>query len=244
MPAKDFKIRVKKGGYPVVLPIDGYAIDATVSRFTVAEFAAFARGFQRVTDPHSVRLVSMRMPGEEQDTKLAAGSEDRREFVITDEEIRRRRLVEMTAEQREEYERLHDEEEQFAGRFISEQLAAHLVLAPGQITEGDGEDEREITSGADFVRIYGGRRDVLQAALMAIRVQNTLPESLKNDSSSQRDSPRSLDARELDTTDTVGDGTRPEDPAQSVVPEPSATSGTVMASSEGMSSGLMVAAIE
>lgn len=275
---KIFKLTVQKGGFPVVLNIEGVGIDATVTRLDLDQAAAFARGYARIRDPHSVRLVSMRMPGDEQERRVIpdANSEDaqkqlaairavratiadagaatqllddviaaltaavprlpqKEEFVIDDAEIRRRRLVEMTDEQRARYEALVAEEDAFADAFVRDQLSAHLTIAAGQIGEGPEGEAVDVTSGADFVRIFGARREVLLHALSTLHDENTLPAPLKNALRSLRDSQRSSGARERKAM-TTADGERPEGPATNVESTPSATTGTATASSEATSS--------
>ena len=280
MAAKDFKIRTRRGTFPVTLAIDGYAIEATVTRLTIDEYGAFMRGFSRTQDQHADRLVSMRVPGEEQERRelaaeapapdadalgayaeaVALYKDDRlttllaayqvlvaawprpEAFVIGDAEIRRRRLVEMTAAERAAYERQRDDDETFSAAFIAEMLTKHLRILPGQIVEEDPEtgEDHEITSGADFVRLYGARREVLGQALALLYRENTLSEAAKNGSSSPRASQTSSHAREPITTPERGPS--PEAPAPNAGSEPSVTNATATASNAATSSGSMAAA--
>lgn len=220
------KLRVVGGYFPAIVPIDGYAIDLRITRMTLDEFGAFTEGFQQTQDPHSSRLVSMRMPGEEQATD-ATGA-----FVISDAEIRRRRLVDMTPEQRADYQRQHDEEEAFARAFITDAISRYVTVVPGQIEEVDEAGAaHDVTQGADLVRLYGARMDVLFGVFTAIASENTLSVPQKNDSSSRVASTPSSDAREPNP------GT-----AASAADAPSATSGAVTAPTAGSLSGEMTTA--
>ena len=146
----------------VTLTIDGQPIEATVTRLSLEQSAAFHRDFQRTQSPRAELLLLKRQPGEGWD--------------IPDAEIRRRRLLEMTDEQRDEYERVAKEDEAFALQFLTDSLTRYLTLAPGQVqTVDDAGQEQDVTAGADFVRTFGGRSDVLFAALRAVTMQRETP---------------------------------------------------------------------
>jgi hypothetical protein len=231
------KLKIKSKVYPIELQIDGASIDATVTRFTLAQFSEFKRGWNRLNEPHSERLISVRMPGEEQE-RLPKEDGTPGEFAISAEEIRRRRLVEMTDEQRAEYNRLHDEEEAFAAQLMEEMLSRHLRIKPGQIEVEDPDGvlpSAEVRTGEEFVRMFGGRDEVLGAAFRAIYIQNILPESVKNSLSSQSASQPGSSGSEQ--TDPKVSGLRPDARAESASSEGSATSEAATASSEKTSCG-------
>lgn len=212
------KLTLVAGVYPTALSIDGVSIDATVTRFTLEQFSEFKRGWNRMHEPHSARLVALRMPGEEREMVGTGQTESdgspRMRFVIDEAEIVRRRLVEMTPEQRAEYDRLHDEEEAFAAQFIQNMLAKHLRITAGQIDVKDADGTHEVTTGEEFARLFGGRDDVLAQAMRAIYAENMLPERLKNALSSQRASQSGSTAS--DPTDPTAPGPRLDSPAESV----------------------------
>lgn len=226
------KLRVTAGYYPATVPIDGYAINVRITRLTLDQWSAFSAGFQRIVDPHSARLVTMRMPGPEQETHGEA-------FVVSAAEIRRRRLVEMTDDQRAAYERLMDEEEIFARSFLAESISRYVTVVPGQIEEVDDATQttRAITAGADIVRLYGARRSVLSALMDAILEQNTLSPAAKNGSPLGSGSQTSSAGLE----DQAAPGVRPGAPALSVSDGRSVTSGVATASIEEHPSGLAIA---
>ena len=153
------KIRVQKGGIPVTLTIDGQAIEATITRFNTPGWAEFMRSFRRTQEPLSERQLQIRKPDED--------------WSVPDAEIRRRRLRDMDDTQRAEYERLAREDEAFALTFLVDTLSAHVTLKPGQvqIVDEDTEEVVDVTTGAEFVRAFGGRQDVLIEALRAIAAQ-------------------------------------------------------------------------
>lgn len=148
---------VVKARIPVTLHIDGAPVEATVARLTAEQWGAFTRGFRRTQMPQADFLLLKREPGEG--------------WGIPDVEIRRRRRAAMSDEQRAEFEKLEREDEAFATTFLIDTIAAHLRLAPGQVEIADGDQVIDVVSGADFVRAFGSRQDVLLAALGAIARQ-------------------------------------------------------------------------
>jgi len=260
------KLKVTSGYHPATVPIDGYAIDLLITRMTLDDFAAFIAGLRHVFDAHSDRLVSMRLPGEEQERRPAALTDEqqlvefseavdlykddrlhsllgaykasiveRSDFVIPDTEIRRRRLVEMTAPQRGEYERLHDEEEDVRRTFLGNSISRYVRVVPGQIevTDHATGQTHDATEGSELVTLWGARRDVLMATLRAIRDKNMFRPALKNDSPSPSDSLPSSNGPE----GPEASGVRPAPPATSADGAPSVTSGAAMASSVSTTCG-------
>jgi hypothetical protein len=86
------------------------------------------------------------------------------------------RKPEMSDAERAAYEAAVVEDEKAAAAFLVDTLSQHLTIAPGQLAEQDPGTgaEREITAGADFARIYGGRLDVMMAAFRAIAAQREM----------------------------------------------------------------------
>lgn len=150
-----YKIRVTRS-IPVTLQIDGQPIEGTISRFTHEQFSEFMLGFRKTQLPEADFLLLRREP-----------SEDR----LSDEDVRRRRRAEMTVERRAELERIERQDAAFVAAFVADTISTHLKLAPGQIEIIDGEQIVDVVTGADFVRAFAGRQDVLLAALTAIARQ-------------------------------------------------------------------------
>lgn len=157
------KIRLQKGVIPVVLTIDGHSIDATVTRFDGPQAAAFSQAFRRTQQNRGDMMLLRRKLGED--------------WSIPDDEIRRRRLLNMTADERAEYERVVQEDEAAALEFLVQTITAHLRLEPGQVQTVDEatNDERDVLTGEDFVAAFGNRRDVLMGAFAAIVAQRARP---------------------------------------------------------------------
>ncbi len=125
-------------------------------------------------------------------------------FVIPLEEIRRRRLAEMTPAERQAYEAVDAAEDIFADKFLEESIAKYVTVPEGELQETDVETGAvtTITSGADLVRIFA-RIDqaVLVGIVNAIRIENSFPESQKKAWRSLFDSFASSNAP---ATDPVG----------------------------------------
>lgn len=216
------------------IDIDGVAVTVQIRRMTPAEWGAFSKQLYRVDDPETVRLVTMRKPGEEQEKQLvprqlttwerlllasvasfkarfvqestllapdlveaAKGLLDAAElcalskhqaerWMIPDEEIRRRRLAEMTPEERAAFNELDAREDREAQAFLEE--AFGYVTFPGRqmVVEGDEDGpELVIADGATFLQYFGARRDLVRQITALVHNCNTLSQSEKNASRSQ-----------------------------------------------------------
>lgn len=115
--------------------------------------------------------------------KLVADLTPGSSFVVSDEEIRRRRLVEMTDDQRASYERLRMEDVQAYASFLDEAIGQYIRIPQGEVAWVDVDTglEKDVISGRDFARCYGARADVLQQVAIAIRHVNQLSDLEKND---------------------------------------------------------------
>jgi hypothetical protein len=100
--------------------------------------------------------------------------------VVDDETVRRRRLVEMTEDERAEYDSMDEEESRFADKFLSDAIRNYVTVEADQLFE-DGPDgeQRQITAGADLLRVFGGRADVLSQLLRAVHYENCLSAAAK-----------------------------------------------------------------
>jgi hypothetical protein len=208
------------------LPGDEQAMRPVVRPRTEAETAAadvLARVRARLSDDEYVALADV-LPAEP--TKDV--------FVIPDEEIRARRLAEMSSEARAAYDRAHDEEEQFAKNFIAGAVRNYVMVEDGEIEITEDGRVRSLTTGTDLVRFFGARAEVMNAAVHAIWIENTASDALKNVW-------RSLSgfADSSAGHDRAAAGQTPAPTAASADPGPSATTAAVMASIEVSPSGAM-----
>jgi hypothetical protein len=150
---------------------------------------------------------------------------DGEEFVVTDTEIRRRRLAEMTADERDTWNRQVAEDDAFAFEFL-QRAVKHVRVEPGQvfIEEEDGT-KREVTDGAELVELFGSDPQVRRQVVWAVWFENNATDELKNALRSQLDSGGSSNER-----DQAAVGLRPEAPAANVKSEVFAGSEAAMAS--------------
>jgi hypothetical protein len=203
--------------FPLTLPIDGTPVALRIARLTAREFFAFAKDYDRATDPVSERKLLLRTAEEltkqpvprERTAAEAAAAEalealreglqglesgaaltgllapleallppepTSEEFVVSDAEVRKRRLEEMGPDQKAAWEQQDADDERFAASFIVETITRWVQAEAGEI-DVDGEP---LTAGADLVRVFGGQADVLKAMVRAVRDENLLPTPLKN----------------------------------------------------------------
>lgn len=243
--------------YEQNIPIDdgvegtGALLPVRIKRFTVAEMQAFQRGFSRLSDPPSKRAIFRKPDGDEQEkttqtvvTKKAAPdgtvTETAREvleYQIPDSEITRRRLQEMTPDQRAAYEQAEREDEAFVLAFASESIAAYTWVPTHVTLEVEQDDGTTTTSktGADLVTVFGGNLAMLIRLTAAIHAENALSAELKkvlrSPSASTPSSPAPIE---------IADGGAPAATVTRVEPEDSAASEGVMALHGSMPSGSTV----
>jgi len=180
------KLRISAAPHVIhTVIIDGHAIEVRCARVHGEPLSELMHGFRRMYSRPSAALRSYRIAPEERETTPDGA------FVISDEEIQRRRLAELTPEQRAEYERYREDEEQHARAFVTKMIEQHVSVLPGQIEIEDlatGES-RDVTTGAELVDLYGARPDVMTALLGAIMLAQTpqvipaAPESAASDPS-------------------------------------------------------------
>lgn len=150
------------------------------------------------------------------------------QFLVPDEEIRRRRLVEMTDGERTRYDRLRAEDAEAYGRFLSEALGQFVRVAPGQLAfEEDGE-VRDVLDGEQLAKCYGARTNILQQIALAIRAINEMTEAQKNDWRSRSDSSTSSTGRDRTATNLPITGTSSAPTAGRVDRSDSAMTGDAM----------------
>lgn len=208
------------------VPIDGFAIEIRIKRLERQEQTALETGFHRAQAHEWLRRISTRLPGDEQEQRDGA-------FVIPDATIHERRLAEMTEPERARFERWRDDTNAETNAFITDTISRYVRVAPGQIEIEEAGEAREITEGADLVRFYGSRLDVLLPVIEAVLVENSLSPSLKNayrSGTGSRSSSAAPDSQEAS-------GARPEPPVTNADAAPSATSGAATASIEDSPSG-------
>lgn len=181
--------------YPTTILIDdpetgaAVTVRVRVTRMSLDQSSRFKRDYYRSANPPSKALLARRPDGDEQ----AKGPDGK--FLLSDDLIRARRLMEMSDDEREDFDRREDEEEAFSVQFLTRSITDYIAVEPEQLYE-DGQDgkPRSITTGADMLRLFGGRSDVLAQLLRAIDVENTWSTAGKNALRSLSASARSSDA--------------------------------------------------
>lgn len=139
-------------------------------------------------------------------------------FVIEDEEIRRRRLLEMNEHERHNYERMLAEDRAAFETAVCKGLHAFVRVEPGQLSlENEVGEVEDVTTGAQLELCLGAFPDHLFRVLMAIRSANALSDDEKNGSGSPSPSESSSNERGPKTPGASST------PAETAVPTPSAT---------------------
>lgn len=176
-------------------------IKIRVKRFTVDEYAVFVRDFRQCANRPSNARLARKPNGDEQekrDVLDAAGKVIAQEFVISDDDVKMRRLSEMDETDRSEYDDMDREEEAFAMKFTVDMISKYVSVEPDQIFEDQADGStKTVTTGADMLRIFGGREDIVRQMLSAVRQENTLSSPAKKILRSLSASARFSDARRL-----------------------------------------------
>lgn len=156
-------------------------INLRIKRMTVPEGTKFSRDYYQAANPPSNSMICRKPDGEEQEKRTVGEGEDAREvYVISEDEIKARRLAEMSPEQRAEYRRQDEAEETFANEFLMDTLRRYVRVETGQglMMTDDFEDEnaepREVRTGLDLANLFGGREDVTRDLLRAVHLENSL----------------------------------------------------------------------
>lgn len=156
-------------------------------------------------------------------------------YRIPDDEIRRRRDQDLTPAQRAELETYRNEEQAAADAFMQFVIGKFVTVEEGQIEVEDPDDTwRPLTAGADLLRFYGGRLDLLRQLMQAVRRENLMTEEEKNVWRSRSGSTRSSGER-----GPVTGGPTPDAVVTPAVSGPSALSEVATASIEDTPSGAM-----
>jgi hypothetical protein len=207
-----------------------------IARFTVEQGKAFNRDWARVMDPPAARAIYRKPEGDEQAkvTRLRAGT-DIEVFVVPDDEVRRRRVQEMTPDVRAVFVEQEQADAGFEYDYLIRLVSEHFSVDPSQcvrfeVTAGETMDVR---SGADLVRMFGGHRAQLLRLGMAIWAENNLSAQAKKNW-------RSLFSSTPSSTGPgkVLPGPRPVETAVPAALEGSAASAAATGSNDPIPSGL------
>jgi hypothetical protein len=213
--------------HPALVLIEQALVRVRVARFTLEQFKLFKREFDQINSEAHKRPLLIRHHGDEEQV-----GDDGKTFVIPDDEIMRRRLAEMTPEDRATYEKADAAAEDFAESFVKRALTDYVTVEEGEIEITENGVPRWLTTGAELVEFFGARQAVLRNVLAEVYLQNTASDALKNVWRSRLGSGDSSLER-----DPEANGARPEPPVESVKSEGSAGSEAATASTAAISSG-------
>jgi hypothetical protein len=141
-----------------------------VTRFDMETFSKFEKNWRRIGDQPSNRMIQVRQQnGDEQE------KDEKGEYVVSLRTVMERRLTEMTAEEREAYDKQDAIDEEFSKKFLIDSVCAYVRVPEGAlIDEDDNGNEVAVTTGEDLIRLYAGRGDVLRQLLTAVWTENTM----------------------------------------------------------------------
>lgn len=178
-----------RGYFPYSLTIDGDEVVLRLKRMTLEEWYAFNATFAKTAQPTILRFAGRQPDGPEQ------ACDEQGTYLVPWEQIVEKRLGEMTAERRAEYDAAVEADEADARVFLTEVFARYVTVERGVIEELPDGTECSVTDGKDFLRVFGARGDVLGSVLAAVRTENTLDASQKKVSPSRVASAGSSGAR-------------------------------------------------
>lgn len=156
-------------------------IPVCIRRFSKEQLQAFSIAAVRAKRRRSQEYIYRKPDCDEQEKEtLTVRNVSVPVFKVTDDEVSRRRIAEMSAEQRVEFDRLVEEEERRVAEFYAQTVRDHVwVQAHVRLFfEADGET-RQVSTGADLVDAFGGNLAVLEDLTRAVTDHNTLSASEK-----------------------------------------------------------------
>lgn len=149
--------------YKTTLRLDGEDVKFVIAKLSKEQATAFGLEFDRV-----------RKIEEGEQLALAASAD---EVALTSEQLQAKRYVQLDPEEQQRRDARERERAEHGDQFAVEAITAYVTAEPGQIFDED--EHREITSGADLVRHFGNRPDVLALLMSEIWLQNRLSEEQK-----------------------------------------------------------------
>lgn len=94
-------------------------------------------------------------------------------FVISDADIRRRRLAAMTTEERAAYDALVAAESDREVAFITDTITQFVRVEAGQVLAVDDDGaETSLTTGADLLRLFGAKVDDMRNLVTLVKMEN------------------------------------------------------------------------
>lgn len=155
-----------------------------IRRFSVAQLQAFLPGFERMVNPPSERIFARQADGPEQE------QDEQRRYRMPFTEVRRRRLAEMTAEQRAAFDVEAQADQAAILAFCTEVVAQHVWLPPDVSlrVQSDGGGTRKLRTGlgvdanrpgAELAEAFSGNLLTLMAIVQMVADDNMLSAAAK-----------------------------------------------------------------
>lgn len=166
----DRTLTVDVDGEPVEIPI-------CVQRFSSAQLLDFTQRFKRVEDPPAQRLIYRKPDTDEwHQTPVTVRGTSFHVFTVSDEEIRRRRLVEMSEEERQRYEAQAADDDRYTSEFCADVITKYVWVKKRVrvVLDLEGGQPVEISTGESIARAFAGNLHVMRELVRAIKDENTL----------------------------------------------------------------------
>lgn len=136
------------------------------ARLSPDQYASFEASMKRLNEPTALRLLGGRKQDGPEQEKNEAGA-----FLISDRQITRIRVAELSPEAKATYDAAVQEEETWARKFVRGAVDQYVTFPEGEIT---GPSDEAITKGLQLVDLYPGCLDMHRALVMAVYAENTV----------------------------------------------------------------------
>lgn len=176
MSTNERKTLTLRNYYSRTIQIDADAdpVPIRIRRFTPDQLLVFQQGWQLIESPESERVI-YRKEGED---------------GVPMAEVRRRRLAEMTPDERKAFDALEAHEAQRTMEFCCEQIRQHVSIDSSVrlVVEDEQGDPHTISTGAQIVDMFAGNKAVLHELVAVIAYENVLSAQQKKTSRARSDS--------------------------------------------------------
>lgn len=217
-----------------------------ITRFTVDQGKDFNARRAKVLDPPHERAIFRKSEGDEQAKTMhlvgtGPNARDVEIFLVSDDEIRRRRIEEMAPEARAVFLAQEADDQADEYDFLVDTLRRYVRVDPSvrvhfEIEDQAGEISRiELKTGEDLLKAFGGHRQQLTRLAAAVWAENNLSALEKKAWRSLSNSTRSSGPPPMGAP-----GARPDATVAPAGPEASAATAAVTASLEPTPSGSTV----